>query len=183
MRYFLWLLMVGLLVGSLGCESFEDVFNDDDDDDNNRQAVVTRTMSANDFVREAASAGMFEVQSAQLLLDRNVGGDEETFAREMLNEHNRANEELRRIAENNRIPVPPDMMAKHRQMLDRLRDANDAQLTQRYHQMQVQAHEDAVNLFQRASNQLDNPDLRDYAARTLPTLREHRNDLRQHRHN
>ena len=183
MRHFLWLLMIGLMVGGLGCETFEDAFGDDDDDDNRntRQQVVNRSISPDEFVREAASAGMWEIESSQLIIDRRVGGETEALARELIREHQRANDELRRVAEANRIPVTPSMTSNQRERLERLREsANNNELVERYRNMQQQAHDEAIQLFERAANNISNPDLREYAQRTLPTLREHRNDLRQH---
>jgi putative membrane protein len=39
--------------------------------------------------------------------------------------------------------------------------------------MQVSAHKDAVSLFERYSKSGDNPKLKDWAGKTLPTLRHH----------
>ena len=39
--------------------------------------------------------------------------------------------------------------------------------------MQVSAHKDAVSLFERYSKDGDNPDLKAFASKTLPALKEH----------
>jgi putative membrane protein len=39
--------------------------------------------------------------------------------------------------------------------------------------MQVSAHKDAVSLFERYSKSGDNPKLKDWAGKTLPTLQHH----------
>jgi len=39
--------------------------------------------------------------------------------------------------------------------------------------MQVSAHKDAVSLFQRYAKSSDNPKLKDWAGKTLPTLQHH----------
>ena len=183
MRGVTWLMAFAMSFGVLGCESIQEAFDDDDDDSRPAQVITTtQPMNADTFVREAASAGMFEVESAQFVLDRNVGGEEATFARRMLNDHQRANQELRSAAQASRIPVPPDMMPKHKTRLDTLRSLQGQNLVRRYHEMQEQAHNEAVELFERASRDLSDQQLRSYAERTLPTLREHRGMLQQHRH-
>jgi len=42
-----------------------------------------------------------------------------------------------------------------------------------YDQMQKQAHQEAVALFEAYSQNGDNPDLKQWAAKTLPHLKEH----------
>lgn len=42
-----------------------------------------------------------------------------------------------------------------------------------YDHMQLQAHEEAVALFEQYARDGDNPDLKAWAAKTLPHLKEH----------
>lgn len=54
-----------------------------------------------------------------------------------------------------------------------LKSASGANFDRSYEQMQVQAHENAVNLFQSYSQKGDNAELRAWAAKTLPALQQH----------
>jgi putative membrane protein len=57
--------------------------------------------------------------------------------------------------------------------LDDLKSKTGKDFDRAYDQMQVAAHEDAVALFETYSKSGDNPDLKAWAAKTLPHLKEH----------
>jgi putative membrane protein len=140
------------------------------------------TMDAREFVNQAASGGQFEVQTADLMTQKATDDQMKPFAQQMRDEHARVNNELKEIAQRKNIPVPEQMLPKHQQMLDRLRNAEQDDQTRMYHDQQVQAHDETIALFERAARELTDPDLKAFAERTLPTLREHRAHLQGHTH-
>ena len=68
--------------------------------------AFAQAMSAQDFVNEAASGGMFEVQSSQLALERGQGDEVKAFAQMMITDHTANNEELKAAAEAAGVTVP-----------------------------------------------------------------------------
>lgn len=126
---------------------------------------------AQDFVAQAASGGMFEVQSSELALDRSKDAGLRGFAERMVGDHGPANEKLAAIAAQEGIEVPAEPAAKHRQMLAELQEAQDFDL--QYVTMQVGAHEEAVALFEDYSENGDNAALKSFATETLPVLKTH----------
>ncbi len=63
--------------------------------------------------------------------------------------------------------------ADHQKKLDELRGLDGKQFDQAYDQAQLQGHEEAVQLFEQYSRSGDNPDLKRWAAKTLPHLKQH----------
>jgi putative membrane protein len=61
----------------------------------------------------------------------------------------------------------------HGAKLDKLNSLSGADFTRAYEDMQVSAHKDAVSLFERYAKSGDNADLKAFAAKTLPHLRDH----------
>ena len=61
----------------------------------------------------------------------------------------------------------------HGAKLDKLNSLSGADFTRAYEGMQVSAHKDAVSLFERYAKSGDNADLKAFAAKTLPHLRDH----------
>jgi len=57
-------------------------------------------------------------------------------------------------------------------MLDKLKGLNGKDFTKQYNSDQVSGHKDAVSLFERYDKGGDNPELKDWANKTLPTLRD-----------
>jgi putative membrane protein len=54
-----------------------------------------------------------------------------------------------------------------------LKSKSGKEFDRAYDQMQLQAHEEAVALFEQYSQSGDNPDLKSWAAKTLLHLKEH----------
>lgn len=132
------------------------------------------TPATADFVKEAASSDMFEIQSSQLAAER---GDAPTkaFATQMITDHQKTTGELKGMVQGGTVKadIPNEMLPSHQKMLDGLKDKNGADFAKAYHDDQVTAHKEAVNLFQRYSKGGDNDALKTWAGKTLPTLEHH----------
>ena len=63
--------------------------------------------------------------------------------------------------------------AEHQQMIQRLQGLRGAEFDRMYIQQQVQAHQKAVDLFTAYSQNGDQAELKQWAARTLPALQQH----------
>jgi putative membrane protein len=134
------------------------------------------------FIQNVASIGMFEVESAKLAQEKAQDEEIKQFAQELERDHQQANEELRQIAQEMEVEFPQEMMEPHRQALDKLRQASGSQFDQQFHQMQLQAHEETVRYFQTADQRIQEPELKQYVQKTLPTLREHHEQIQSHQH-
>ena len=69
------------------------------------------------------------------------------------------------------LPTALDSSAQSK--LDKLRAATPQEFAAIYDPMQVDAHEDAVSLFERYAKGGDDPKLKDWAGKTLPALQHH----------
>lgn len=130
-----------------------------------------------DFVLQAANGGRFEVESSQLALQKSISGPHRDFAQMMVEDHGRANRELEVLARGMGISLPADVEGALAQKLEDLQEADGKEFEQRYHEAQLQAHEDAIALFERAARECEDPALKSFAQKQLPTLREHQREL------
>ena len=69
--------------------------------------------------------------------------------------------------------LPTALDSQHQKMLDELKAKNGKDFDASYDQTQVKAHQDAVALFDAYAKNGDNAELKGWAFRTLPHLREH----------
>jgi len=138
-------------------------------------------LSAEDrnFVTQAASSGRFEVESSQLALQKTQDAEHRQFAQKMIDDHTRANRELESLASRKGISLDASMASRHATMLDRLRGLNANEFDREFHQVQIEAHREAIQLFERASRESSDGDLRAFAQRTLPTLRAHLSHMQE----
>jgi putative membrane protein len=128
--------------------------------------------TTNDFVTEAAVSDMFEIQSSTLASGKLTGAGK-AFADRMVADHTKTTADLTAAAKAGNIPVPSTMDSAHRKMLDKLQSLNGDDFSKQYFKDQVSAHKTAVNLFDRYGKGGKDAKLKDWAAQTLPTLKEH----------
>jgi putative membrane protein len=127
-----------------------------------------------DFVKEAATSDMFEIQSSQLAQERG-NASEKPFAATMIKDHTKTTDDLKSMVSNGDVKadLPTALDSSHQSELDKLKSLNGADFSSRYDSDQVSGHKDAVSLFERYAKGGDNPKLKDWADKTLPTLRHH----------
>jgi putative membrane protein len=127
-----------------------------------------------DFVTEAANSDMMEIASAKLAQEKGNAA-EKKFAEQMTTDHTKTTNDIKAMVQSGDVKaqIPASLDSSHQSKLDKLRDAKADNFSSDYDSMQVRAHKDAVSLFERYSKSGDNPKLKDWAGKTLPTLRHH----------
>src|ERR1700755_1304887 len=127
-----------------------------------------------DFVKEAAISDMFEINSSKLAQDKG-NAPEKTFASQMITDHTKTTTELKGLVSSGKVKadVPSALDSSHQSKLDKLRGESGEDFSSGYDSDQVSGHKDAVSLFERYAKGGDNADLKDWAGKTLPTLRHH----------
>ncbi len=126
------------------------------------------------FVEKAAIGGMFEVKSSQLAEQMGGNAAIKNFGERMIADHTQANGELANLARQKGWRLPTTLDTKHQELFDKLRrsQAGD-QFDRLYAEVQLKAHEKTVALFEKATQEAQDSDLKGWANKTLPTLREH----------
>jgi putative membrane protein len=125
-----------------------------------------------DFVKEAATSDMFEIQSSQLAAQRTQG-DVQSFANQMVSDHTKTTSELQALAPQLKVSLPSQMTSSQQSMLDKLKGLQGNDFAKQYMDDQVSAHKDAVSLFQRYGKSGRNDKLKAWANQTLATLHHH----------
>ena len=125
------------------------------------------------FVEKAAVGGMFEVKSSQVAQQMATDANVKTFAARMVADHGKANQELMALARQKGWQVPTAMDQKHQDMLNDLSKKQSTEFDKAYLDIQVKAHDKTVALFEKAAENCQDPDLKAWAKKTLPTLKEH----------
>ena len=136
-------------------------------------AVLGISPTTPDFVKEVAISDMFEIASSKLAAERADAATKE-FANQMVTDHTKTSTELKAaVASDPKTPIPDTLDSAHQKKLDTLQGLNGTDFTKQYRTMQVNAHEDAVSLFQRYAKGGDSETLKAWAAKTLPALQHH----------
>ena len=137
-------------------------------------SVLGVSPSTADFVKEAASSDMFEVQSSQLAAER-ADDATKTYAKQMIADHQKTTDELQKMINSNAVAatMPTAMSSAQQSMFDKLKGLNGGDFTKLYHSDQVSAHKDAVSLFKRYADGGDHAGMKEWAIKTEPTLEDH----------
>jgi len=130
--------------------------------------------STPDFVKEVAISDMFEIEASKLAQQKGNAA-EKAFAAQMATDHTKTSTELKGLVTGGKVTaeLPTALDSSHQSKLNKLKDASGADFSSQFDSMQVSAHKDAVDLFERYAKGGDNADLKDWAGKTLPALQHH----------
>jgi len=129
-----------------------------------------------DFVYVAEMDGMAEVQASQMALQKAQGENVKQFARMMIADHTKANEELTAIASKKHLALPGDLDSDLKGTLQELGEKSGTAFDTTYLTDMTEAHDGAIALFNAAKSSGD-VDIAGFAAKTLPVLQMHRQAL------
>lgn len=132
------------------------------------------TPSTADFVKEAATSDMMEIESSKIAQQKG-NETEKKFAEQMIADHTKTSNELKGLVSGGDVKaeIPTALDSSSQSKLDKLRNAKPEDFPGQYDPMQVSAHKDAVSLFERYAKGGDNDKLKDWAGKTLPALQHH----------
>jgi putative membrane protein len=135
-------------------------------------ALAADKIDADDFVDEVSAKGIAEVESAKLALEKSTSTDVQAFAQKMITDHTSANMELAGIASRKNLEVSDEaeLTTKAKKIVLEQRDGES--FDEAYAKNQVEAHEDTIELFQRAAVS-DDAEIAAFAKQTLPKLQHH----------
>ncbi|MBZ5585685.1 MAG: DUF4142 domain-containing protein [Acidobacteriia bacterium] len=132
-----------------------------------------RMTADSNFITKAAQGGMAEVELGQLATTHASNQSVKDFGQKMVDDHSKANEELKSIAAKEGVTLPTTVSAKDQATRDRLSKLNGAEFDRAYMADMVKDHRMDVAEFRREADHGTDPDVKAFAAKTLPTLENH----------
>ncbi|CCN04893.1 DUF4142 domain-containing protein [Bordetella bronchiseptica] len=126
-----------------------------------------------DFLEDAAQAGHLEVEGSKLALEKARATQVKDFAQKMIDDHTKVGVQLDTLARSKgyQAPAEPSLVQKAKLQALSLRDEG---FDKAYaDEIGVAAHEDAVELFTKAAGEAKDPDVKQFAATTLESLKAH----------
>lgn len=129
--------------------------------------------SDKEFITDTYENGLREVKMGELAQAKTGNADVKALANHIVTDHNKANAELKTLAENKKVAVPTDltMLAKGKaKMLD---GKSGADFDKAFVETMVEGHKKSVKAFEKTSSDAKDADVKAWAAKTLPTLKMH----------
>jgi putative membrane protein len=125
------------------------------------------------FIEEAAKGGMAEVQLGKLAAEKAANPQVKQFGQRMADDHGKANSQLQQLASTKNVSLPQDMDRSQQREYDRLQKLSGAQFDREYIKHMVSDHKKDVKEFQKTAKSAKDPDVKNFAQTTLPTLEDH----------
>jgi putative membrane protein len=126
-----------------------------------------------EFVTMAGIGGLAEVQMGNLAVQNASSAEVKAFAQRMLADHSKANAELAQLATTKGLALATELTGDPKNALDHLATLTGAAFDKAYMQHMVEDHEKVVAAFDKASTSATDAELKAWAGRTLPALKEH----------
>ena len=151
---------------------------------------------AREFINEMAITNMAEIQLGNLAEKQAASPQVKQFAQMMVEDHTKANDELKQIASQLNVQLPTELDEKHRELSEKLSKLQGEEFDREYMSAMVDGHEEAINKVEDRANRAnqttssagtESPQatgtagsnmqgqqaLNQWATKTLPTLRKH----------
>jgi putative membrane protein len=134
-------------------------------------ATAQESLPPQEFAKQAALSNMFGVESATLALHKTASPEIKNFAHRLANDLTTAGSGLRQItARRSDIALPERPDSRHFDMLRDLADRQGEDFDRAYVKVQRAVHEEAVLLVSSYAQNGGDPELKAFAAKSLPTL-------------
>ena len=124
------------------------------------------------FIMETGQGGMMEVELAKLAVEKASNEEVKQYAQRLVDDHTKANDELTQLASQKGVMIPHDEKAMMKGK-DKLSKLSGAEFDREFMSMMIKDHAKEVKEFEDVSNKAKDTDVKGWAAKTLPTLREH----------
>ncbi|MCQ8277203.1 DUF4142 domain-containing protein [Acetobacteraceae bacterium KSS8] len=128
------------------------------------------------FVTSAAQGGMAEIQEAQLALSMARNPKVKAYANKMVTDHTAADDQLKQIAASKNVTLPADISDVQMKQENDLKALKGHAFDREYIADQIADHQEMVTLFQNEATNGTDPELKKFAADTLPTVQQHLTD-------
>jgi putative membrane protein len=126
-----------------------------------------------EFVKKAAQGGQMEVTAGKLAAERGLDPAVKSFGQKMVTDHSAANDMLKSLADSKQVNLPDSVSPEEHTALGKLEGLNGTDFDQAYSQMMVKDHHEDISEFEKEAAKGQDPDVRAFAAKTLPTLQHH----------
>jgi len=148
------------------------LMNDDTNMDHAGQSNVQ------DFLKEVSSGGLMEVELGKYAQQHATNARIKNYGAMMVNDHSKVNDELKNIASKKNVTLPTTIEDKHSKMMSDIQKKTGVDFDKAYIKAMLDDHEKDVDKFKKQAENSADPDLKDFASKTLPILEMHQDSAK-----
>lgn len=170
-------IFAGALFLAASCSDRRANENDDSEEiakeENDAKFDDTNIENDTKFAVEAADGGMLEVKLGELAQTKGVSQEVKDLGKMLVDDHSKANEELKAIAAQKNISLPAVLSEDCQKKFDDLAAKSGTDFDEAFAEHIVKDHKDDIDAFKKEAEKGDDPDLKAWAAGKVPTLEHH----------
>lgn len=125
------------------------------------------------FLVDAASINLEEIELSQLAETRAVGVKAKELAKMMLDDHKKSLEEVKTLAAKKMVTLPTSLTDESQNTYNKLVEKNGNDFDKKYCEIMTEGHKSAIKEFEKEANEATDMDIKNWASKTLPVLRNH----------
>ncbi len=130
--------------------------------------------SASRFIKEAARGNDMEISMGEIGARKAQNPELKAFCEQLQQDHTKANEQLKPIAQKYGVTIEQSQGRHHEHELTSLdKEASGAKWDQKFATEMLKDHQKDIQKYERASSEIQQPDLKQYVQQTLPVLQQH----------
>lgn len=131
------------------------------------------------FLDGTAEGDMMMVQLGKIAQQKTHSKAIKEFGQMMITDHSKVNDKLDTLAQQNNLTLPDNLSKDKQEEIHDLSKLSWKKFDKKYVDMMVSDHQNAVNKFKEESQNAASPQVRKWAAQTLPTLQKHLDKIKQ----
>jgi putative membrane protein len=127
------------------------------------------------FIRDAAEGNAAEIGLAEIAVRKAQNPQVRDYAQQLIRDHAQSNAQLQQIAVANGISWPVAIKKSDARTLDKYENMNGAEFDRSVMNHWVKDHREDIKEYDKAAKHAQDPQVKQFAISTLPTLRQHLN--------
>jgi putative membrane protein len=171
------LILTGFIASTflIACQEKKDSVQqaEETNEQNMKDSIVKLDKDDEKFMVKAANGGLMEVAAGKLAHEKASSKEVKEFGHHMMEDHKKANDELKQLAEGKKVMLPDSMDNDAKDKLEKLAKKTGKDFDKAYMEEMVDDHKKDINEFEDASKNAKDPEIKAFAEKTLPTLKMH----------
>ncbi|HEY9340873.1 MAG TPA: DUF4142 domain-containing protein [Hanamia sp.] len=142
-------------------------------DTTNNMAVATLDEGSKKFIEDAGKGGMMEVNLGNVAMNSATSQQVKDFGKMMVDDHTKLNNELKDLAGKKNVQLPAAVSEDQQKEMDNLSKKTGNDFDKAYVKLMIDDHKKDINDFKKASKNVTDNDLKNFAVNALPVLQKH----------
>ncbi|MDC8447436.1 MAG: DUF4142 domain-containing protein [Nitrospira sp.] len=134
---------------------------------------------AQSFLEKAAEGQQIEISLGQLAAQRAVNERVKDLGQQMVEAHKKSSQQVEQLAMKGGVQLSPGVSEAHKQKVNKISQLSGHAFDRAYIDYILEDHETTVDEFRRRVETMQDQDIKQWIASTLPALQGHREMARQ----